>query len=33
VAGDYFGVRFPEMDKKDYARVRQYTWNVLNMVT
>ena len=25
VAGDYFGVRFPEMDRKDYMRVRQYS--------
>jgi len=33
VAGDYFGVRFPEMNKKDYSRVRQYMWSVLNMAT
>jgi hypothetical protein len=32
-AGDYFGVRFPEMNKKDYSRVRQYMWSVLNMAT
>jgi hypothetical protein len=33
VAGDYFGVRFPEMNKKDYLRVRQYMWSVLHMAT
>jgi PilZ domain len=34
VVGDYFGVRFfPEMDKKDYTRVRQYMWSVLNRLT
>ncbi len=33
VAGDYFGVRFPEMNKKDYSRVRQYMWSLLNMAT
>ena len=30
VAGDYFGVRFPEMNKQDYTRVRQFMWSVLN---
>ena len=33
VAGQYFGVQFPQMDRKDYARVRQYMWSVLNMAT
>lgn len=33
VAGDYFGVRFPEMNKKDYSRVRQYMWSLLNIAT
>ena len=33
VAGEYFGVRFPEMDKKDYTRVRQYMWSMLSKVT
>jgi hypothetical protein len=30
VAGDYFGVRFAEMNSKDYTRVRRYLWTVLN---
>jgi hypothetical protein len=30
VAGQYFGVQFPQMDRKDYARVRQYMWTLLN---
>jgi hypothetical protein len=30
VAGNYFGVRFPEMNKQDYTRVRRYLWTVLN---
>ncbi|HKO31531.1 MAG TPA: PilZ domain-containing protein [Nitrospiraceae bacterium] len=30
MAGDYFGVRFNEMNKQDYTRVRRYMWTVLN---
>jgi hypothetical protein len=30
VAGDYFGVQFPEMRKEDYMRVRRFMWTVLN---
>jgi hypothetical protein len=33
VAGDYFGVQFPEMEKKDYTRVREYLWRVLSRLT
>ena len=32
VTGNYFGVRFPELDKKDDERVRQYMSSVLEMV-
>jgi hypothetical protein len=31
VAGDYFGVQF-QLESKDYTRVRQYMWSVLNRV-
>jgi hypothetical protein len=30
VAGDYFGVQFPEVNERDYTRIRRYMWNVLN---
>lgn len=30
VAGDFFGVQFPEVNEKDYTRIRRYMWNVLN---
>ena len=30
VAGDYFGVQFSQMNKRDYTRIRQYMWMVLN---
>jgi hypothetical protein len=33
VAGDSFGVQFPEMEKKDYTRVRDYLCRMLNMLT
>ena len=32
VAGDFFGVRIPNIDKKDYMRVGQYIRSVLKMV-
>jgi hypothetical protein len=33
VAGQYFGVQFPEMERKDYMRVREYLCRMLNMLT
>jgi PilZ domain-containing protein len=29
-AGEFFGVKFPEMSPKDYQVLRQYMWNVMN---
>lgn len=30
IAGDFFGVQFPEVCPKDYQVLRQYMWNVMN---